>query len=191
MMFAQDYANSTMPIRRAIKFATMAHAHQVRKGTTVPYIVHPFEVCQILSQAGVADELICAGLLHDVVEDTKYGIEDIRREFGDMVANLVTACSENKSLSWEIRKRHTIDYLQNEASLEVLLISCGDKLANLRSTKQALEEVGSQVWSRFNRGYDAQKWYYEGLLQAFARLEGYEMAKEFQVLYHCVFGEEI
>lgn len=185
----KDYANNPMLIRRAIIFATIAHQHQYRKGTKIPYIVHPYEVAQILTEANAAEEMICAGLLHDVVEDTDFTLEDISDRFGAKVAQLVSDCSENKAWSWERRKEATINFLKHEASEDVLLISCADKLSNLRSSKQANDEVGRKLWERFNRGYDKQKWYYTGLNEAFKRIDQWEMVKEFHALYQCVFNE--
>jgi len=95
-------------IHKAIQFATLAHKNQFRKGTNIPYIVHPFEVAQILTDAKCNEEVIIAGLLHDTVEDTDVAIGQIEQEFGHYVAELVSSCSEDKSQSWEERKQHTI-----------------------------------------------------------------------------------
>lgn len=178
-----------MRIKRAIIFAAIAHQHQFRKGTKIPYIVHPFEVAQILTAAGANDEQICAGLLHDVVEDTDFSIEDIGEHFGQKVAQLVSDCSENKAWSWERRKAETVRFLTEDADEEVLLVACADKLSNLRSNKQAIEDIGDKLWERFNRGYDAQKWYYTGLKKAFKRITQYEMVTEFNALYEYVFNQ--
>ena len=62
---------------------------QSRKGTDIGYISHPFEVAQILTAAGCDTELIIAGLLHDVLEDTTVTPETIEREFGPFVLSLV------------------------------------------------------------------------------------------------------
>ena len=61
----------TKKIHDAIIFAAKAHEGQRRKGTDIPYITHPFEVAQILMEAGCDETLIIAGLLHDTLEDTE------------------------------------------------------------------------------------------------------------------------
>lgn len=93
------------------KFAIEAHKGQVRKSDIEkPMIIHPINVAQILKQYGFDENVIAAGYLHDVVEDTKYEIEDIEKKFGKDVSSLVYGASEpDKSLSWEERKKHTID----------------------------------------------------------------------------------
>ena len=71
-------------------FAIKAHKGQIRKSEPdKPMIIHPISVGLLLEEYGYDDEVIAAGFLHDVVEDTKYTLEDIKKEFGDEVANLV------------------------------------------------------------------------------------------------------
>src|SRR5438309_5224597 len=118
---------------RAIEVAAKAHRNQVRKGTDIPYIAHPYAVGMMLAQAGCPDEVIAAGILHDTVEDTPLTLEEIRQEFGDKVASIVEGCSEpDKSASWEVRKAHTLEYMRT-APWEVRVVACADKLYNLRT----------------------------------------------------------
>lgn len=174
-------------LHQAILFATNAHKGQNRKGTEIPYISHPFEVAQILTSAGCKTPLIIAGLLHDVLEDTEVTSQTIEKEFGPLVLSLIQSNSEDKSLSWEERKQHTINYMTNEASLEELLLACADKLSNLRSIKADYNEYGNALWSRFNRGREQQSWYYSKLIDAFAPLHEYEMYWEISNLYTDIF----
>ena len=62
--------HSKLKLHEAVVFATKAHHGQVRKGSDVPYMIHPFETAQILTEAGCSDEVVIAGLLHDTLEDT-------------------------------------------------------------------------------------------------------------------------
>jgi (p)ppGpp synthase/HD superfamily hydrolase len=152
-------------IDRAVEFAVRRHAGQVRKGTDVPYVTHPLAVGLMLAMEGCREALIVAGLLHDTVEDTSATLEELRDEFGDEVADLVEGCSEpDKSLSWEDRKRHTHLYLKT-APLDVRIVSCADKLHNVKTMTANYEELGEDLWQRFNRGRDKQKWYFEGLVE--------------------------
>ncbi|MFA6331272.1 MAG: HD domain-containing protein [Clostridia bacterium] len=157
----------------------MAHKDQFRKGTNVPYIMHLFEVAQILTANGASDNVICAGILHDTLEDTTTHIEDIVENFGQEIADLVASESENKALSWEERKQYTIDHLGGTASLEELQVACADKLSNIRSLEADLEKCGDEVWTRFKRGYNKQKWYYCSLVNSLKVLKDYDMYQEF------------
>lgn len=91
---------------KAKEFAIKAHKGQVRKSDKEkPMIIHPINVGQILKQYGFDENVVSAGYLHDVVEDTSYEIEDIKDNFNDDIASLVYGASEpDKSLSWEERK---------------------------------------------------------------------------------------
>ena len=162
-----------MSTLKAIEFSTNAHLGHFRKGSKTPYITHPFEVAKIL--ASVVDPetneaLICAGLLHDTVEDTDTTIEVIRKEFGEAVAVLVASESEDKSLSWEIRKRNTIEFLKKDANRDMLILACADKLANLRNIKADYAKIGDEVWEIFVRGKEDQGWYYKSIVESLASL---------------------
>ena len=98
-------------IEKALIYATQAHLGQVRKSEPdKPMIIHPMAVAEILIEYGADNNVIAAGLLHDVWEDTKYSLEDIKENFGEDITHLVECASEpDKSKSWEERKQHTID----------------------------------------------------------------------------------
>jgi (p)ppGpp synthase/HD superfamily hydrolase len=157
----------------AIELAARAHRGQVRKGSGVPYLVHPLNVAKILIQQGCEEDLVVAGLLHDTVEDTELELADIEAEFGHRVAALVAGASEpDRTASWEERKQHTIDHIR-VAPEDVLWIVCADKLDNVRSLREDLERIGAELWTRFNRPKPAQAWYYRSLVAALGkRIEG-------------------
>ena len=154
----------------AIQLAARAHHHQVRKGTEIPYIVHPLAVAGLLIRVSTPEPAVIAALLHDVVEDTPVTIQEILSRFGREVADLVTALSEpDKKAPWEDRKAHTIDYLEKKATDDVLLVALADKLDNIRAVREGLESDGETFWERFNWPRAKQKWYYERLEQAFSK----------------------
>lgn len=179
-----------MSISKAIEFSAKAHEGHFRKGSQVPYITHPFEVAKILGETVDPEEneaLICAGLLHDTVEDTDTSLETIRREFGETVADLVASDSENKLLPWEARKQNTVDFLKNEATRDMQMLACADKLANLRSVKADYAKIGEDVWDIFVRGKEKQAWYYKGVLDALLPLEDLGMYQELKILVEEIF----
>lgn len=179
-----------MSISKAIEFSAKAHEGHFRKGSQIPYITHPFEVAKILGETVDPEEneaLIIAGLLHDTVEDTDTSLETIRREFGEAVADLVASDSENKLLPWEKRKQHTIDFLKNEATRDMQMLACADKLANLRSVKADYARIGEDVWDIFVRGKEKQAWYYQGVRDALVPLEDLEMYQELKTLIEEIF----
>ena len=150
-------------INQAIIFATKVHEGQFRKATTIPYITHPYAVGMILQKENYSEEVIAAGILHDTLEDTKTSFEELKGQFGLHIAKLVLAASEeDKTLSWEERKQHTIDALPH-ADIEVIQVIVADKLHNLRSIRTDLEVYGEVIWERFNRGKSYQSWYYKNI----------------------------
>ena len=170
-----------MDIHKAIKFAALKHAGQVRKGTDIPYISHPMEAMQILTKENCSDAVIIAGILHDVLEDTETLSSEILDLFGENVLKIVIAESEDKSKTWKERKQVTLDTLKT-ASLEVKQVCCADKLSNLRSMVADMEIVGDKLWDRFNASKADILWYYSGIIAALVELDSYEMYKELCLL---------
>lgn len=176
-------------IEKAIIVASKAHDGQYRKLTQIPYITHPLSVGLILLKANVKEELIAAGILHDTVEDTELTLEEIKEEFGEVVAEIVDGCSEpDKSLTWEERKEHTISFLRT-ASEEIRIVVCADKLHNIRSMIRDYEELGDQVWRRFSRGRDKQEWYYRNVTASLGHSSTFPLLDELKSEVNSLFGK--
>ena len=154
-------------IEEAIEVAAEAHQGQYRKGTNTPYITHPYAVGLILMETGCPEAVIIAGILHDTVEDTDLTLEFIRERFGDAIANIVDGCSEDKALRWRARKTERIEALRT-ASPEICIVTCADKLHNLRTIISEYDLIGDAVWDRFHGGVEDQAWYYRSILGAIA-----------------------
>lgn len=179
---------------RAVERAAAAHSGQFRKGTLVPYLIHPLRVAKTLIDLGCEEDLVVAGVLHDTVEDTEMTLEDIEREFGKRVADLVEGCSEHDvSDTWERRKEFTVKKLES-APDDVLLVSCADKHDNILALRTDLDKFGESIWKRFNRPKEKQEWYYRSLRRVFvARMtEGValKLATELSEEVERVFGPE-
>jgi len=102
-------------ISKAIAFANEKHAGQVRKGSRIPYILHPLEAGIIISQIVFDEELIAAAILHDLVEDAGVTLDTIAQAFSPRVAQLVASQTEDKSRTWNERKQHTVEKLPDAA----------------------------------------------------------------------------
>lgn len=157
-----------MDIKEKAKlFAINAHMGQVRKSEPdKPMIIHPISVGQLLESLGYDDNVIAAGYLHDVIEDTKYTSGDIEKEFGQDIACLVNSASEpDKSLSWEERKKHTIAQTKN-LPLRNKAVICADKISNLEDLFLKFEKSGIRDFSPFKKGEEDQKWYYTSIYES-------------------------
>jgi len=142
-------------IERALAAAIAAHQGQVRKGVdATPYVVHPLHVALILARWGVDDDVIVAGLLHDTVEDCPaWTAARVEHEFGAHVAGLVAQLTEDKSKSWDERKRFGIDHVPH-MSPQAATVKAADKLHNLQTLVSELRSNpdATQVWARFRGG---------------------------------------
>ncbi|MBN1683064.1 bifunctional (p)ppGpp synthetase/guanosine-3',5'-bis(diphosphate) 3'-pyrophosphohydrolase [Candidatus Bathyarchaeota archaeon] len=178
----------------AFIFSFRSHMGKCRKGTKVHYIVHPLDVASILMKNEAPEVVVIAGLLHDVMEDEGVKVEEIKEKFGVEVAELVEGASEPeqyrgeessivKKETWKTRKTHTIATIK-KASYNLKLLSCADKLANIRDMITEFEERGESFWEKFNASKEDQAWYYYGMLEALTSkphsLEGTVILKQLQ-----------
>jgi (p)ppGpp synthase/HD superfamily hydrolase len=152
----------------ALRWAAVCHQGQVRKGSGVPYFEHAAAVAMVLDRLGYGEDVVIAGLLHDVVEDTPATLDDVRARFGPAVAELVAHGSEIK-LDTEGRKRPWIDRKRDHlaalagAPAEARAVVLADKLHNLLSIACDLRD-GRPVWSLFHADRERVLWYYRSAI---------------------------
>lgn len=177
-------------ITKATVFAARAHDGARRKGSGMPYILHPMEAACIVAAMTRRSELIAAALLHDVLEDTAVTYEELRAEFGEKIADIVQMETEDKSKSWQERKGRTIEQLPLRDN-SVKMVTLGDKLSNMRATYFDYKIIGDQIWQRFHvTDKKLHAWYYQGLLRGFESLRGLDAFAEFEDLVLKVFGDD-
>ncbi len=157
---------------RALRTSAWAHeqAGQHRKGTDVPYIVHPFAVMMTASQATKNEDVLIACLLHDVLEDVPSEIYDEARmmeEFGERVVAIVRdVTKDDDEPDWHRRSQKYLDHLREQASDEAIIVSLSDKTHNLQSILFDYETVGDELWQRFSTKNKAdQIWWYGSILE--------------------------
>ncbi|HHU19548.1 MAG TPA: bifunctional (p)ppGpp synthetase/guanosine-3',5'-bis(diphosphate) 3'-pyrophosphohydrolase [Bacilli bacterium] len=157
---------STERLMRAITFATVKHDGQKRKVNKEPFIGHPYRVAMLLKEHDCNQDLVIAGLLHDVVEDTDGTLDEIDALFGQNVTQLVSTVTEKeKSLPWDTRKQQSIDQIR-QAPIDVKLIACADKIDNLGSMLDNEMVYGDAMWHAFERGKKDQQWYYQNMFDS-------------------------
>jgi (p)ppGpp synthase/HD superfamily hydrolase len=130
-------------VRDAFEAAQLAHAGQFRNGgEKVPYIDHPLAVTERLVEHGFPDGVLAAALLHDVVEDSETGVEELRARFGDPVADLVAALTEDATIEdYEERKGEHRQRVV-EGGPQALAIYAADKLTNVATLREAYAVEG-------------------------------------------------
>jgi len=124
-------------IKRAYSFAENAHQGQLRKSGD-PYLIHPLTVAEIIAELRLDVGCICAGLLHDCVEDTSATVDDISKLFGSDVALLVEGVTKLGKVRWQTREEHQAEnfrkmLLAMARDIRVILIKLCDRLDNMRT----------------------------------------------------------
>lgn len=154
--------------QKAKEFAYKAHKGMKRKGKELPFTYHLELVRKILKTLTTDEEILAAGWLHDVIEDTPITLDELKKEFNSKICYYVDLETEDKSLPWKDRKLKQIEELRRN-NFEVSLIAYADKMANMTEMDSDYQLEKEKLWKRFNRGKDEQHWYY---------LEFYKIFKE-------------
>jgi len=160
----------TPRLEQAMRWAALCHDGQTRRTSETPYFEHVAAVALILDRAGFDEEVVIAGLLHDILEDTAATWDEVAVKFGVAMAEIVRHCSEvktdahGKKRPWIDRKRDHIAAVV-DAPLAARGIILADKLHNLICIELDLRE-GRPVWSEFHAGRDQVLWYYHTMIDA-------------------------
>ena len=148
-------------VHRAFEFANDAHRN-IRRRSGEPYMLHPIAVAQIVvDDIGLGYKSISAALLHDVVEDTDYTVEDIREHFGSKIASLVDGLTKIKTVLDNEQKTHGTDLSQQSMQAEnfkrilltmnndvrVVLVKLADRLHNCRTIEHMPEHKRDKILS--------------------------------------------
>lgn len=194
---ANKYLDTEL-LDRAIIFAVKAHHNTERRGKGFPYIVHPLEAMEIVATITPDQELLAAAALHDVIEDTEVTVDELREMFGERIARLVHAESDqidgvlfdgqNEEETWHARKQAAIDRLA-AAPHDAKIVAMGDKLSNMRAIARDYKEKGDALWSIFHvKDKASHEWHYRGLADSLSELSGTFAYQEFVRLIDEVFA---
>lgn len=151
---------------KAIEFATIHHGKQTRRGSGLPYIIHPIRVARRLEEyicpsCEIDIEILQAAVLHDIIEDTKCSYEDIEKEFGKYVADLVRELTNENDVLNAMGKGAYLVKKMNAMFEDALLIKLFDRLDNIsdytiiterekeyaRQTVYILEGIKKRTWN--------------------------------------------
>jgi (p)ppGpp synthase/HD superfamily hydrolase len=153
--------------RAALAFADRYHAGQRREVDGAPFVTHPLEVAGLLEEAGYPDRVVAAGVLHDVVEDTEATRDELAAHFGDDVADLVAAVTDDPSIVDHKERKDALRRQVAGAGPEALAIYAADKVSKARELRLRASR------GRFDR-------------EARGKLEHYERSLE--MLEECLAG---
>lgn len=179
---------ASQQLSRAFALAQSRHAHQGRKVGNAPYIGHLMGVAALVIDHGGSEEQACAALLHDALEDTDLTYEEVLKECGPVVANMVRDCSdtkenmtrEEKIRTFVARKSAYLEHLRLMNGNPAVLVALADKTNNAENTLRDVRtfraagntDAEQQFWATFNSAsVDQQHWWYTNLADAFESLE--------------------
>ena len=152
---------------QAVTYAHELHEGQVRKGTNIPYISHLMAVASLVMEGGGSEDEIIAALLHDAVEDCggEPVLDEIKKRFGQNVTSIVDGCTEtyeDPKPPWKARKDAYISHIK-EGNPSVKLVSCADKLHNVRCILSDYRQEGETLWNRFSASKEETLWFYQSM----------------------------
>ena len=160
-------------LEESVIYATVMYQGKVRKFKSVPFILHPMEVAQILATMTDDQEILAAGILHDILEETDGTLAEIEKRFGKRVALLVASESENdypgedRRATWKRRKEEALKVLKYSADIGVQMLWLADKLANIRSLARIYSEQGEALWKVLHQtDPEEHRWYYRSVAES-------------------------
>ena len=143
-------------VRDAYDLLLDQHADQRQKVNGHPYVEHPLNVASDVAEAGFEPEMVTAALLHDIVEDSDVTVDELRKRFGDRVADLVDVMTDTAEVADYERRKGIHRKRVAGAGPEAAAIFAADKLNNVRALRAAYQLDGEKVAERFNQPLDVK-----------------------------------
>ena len=134
-MARTDFVERSPLTRAALAFAATCHEGQTRDADDVPFVTHPVEVACLLYEAGYSDEVVAAGVLHDVIEDTDAERSDLEARFGAEVAALVAAVSDDPSIEDAAERKAALRRQVALAGEHAAAVFAADKISKTRELR--------------------------------------------------------
>jgi (p)ppGpp synthase/HD superfamily hydrolase len=141
----------------AVAFAEQRHDGQRRRYDRAPFIHHPLEVATLLRDAGAGDELVAAGVLHDVVEKASVSPGELEDRFGPRVAGLVCAVSENPAIAEYAARKAALREQVAYAGEDALMLFAADKLSKVRELHDPRAKAPARRITHYRRSLELLK----------------------------------
>jgi myo-inositol-1(or 4)-monophosphatase len=149
-------------VKDALETARRAHAGQLRRGSDgLPYVEHPLAVAEILAERRYDDEVLAAALLHDVVEKSDVEAAEVRERFGDRVADLVEALTEDETIDEYEERKDEHRQRVAKAGPDAMAIFAADKRTNVMTLREAYSLIEEGVSDELQVSLDLKIYVWE------------------------------
>src|SRR5215208_240560 len=163
-MARTDFVERSPLTRDALTFAADCHEGQTRDIDSVPFVTHPVEVACLLHEAGYSDEVVAAGVLHDVLEDTDVERPELEERFGAEVAALVAAVSDDPTIEDDAKRKAGLRRQVAKAGDEAAAVFAADKVSKARELRARARH------GRFQRTDERKLGHYQASLEMLSDL---------------------
>jgi (p)ppGpp synthase/HD superfamily hydrolase len=175
-MARTDFVELSPLTRDALAFADQRHAGQTRDLDDLPFVTHPLEVACLLHEAGYQDEVVAAGVLHDVLEDTDAERSDLEARFGRRVAELVEAVTDDPAIEDDTERKAALRRQVADAGECAAVVFAADKVSKARELRVRVSR------GRFQRADSGKFEHYEASLAMLAELiPGHELVNQLRM----------
>jgi (p)ppGpp synthase/HD superfamily hydrolase len=172
-MARTDFVERSPLTRNALAFAAQSHEGQTRDTGSSPFLTHPVEVACLLHEAGYSDEIVAAGVLHDVLEDTEVERGELEVRFGPEVAALVAAVSDDPAIEDHADRKAALRDQVARAGEDAAAVFAADKVSKTRELRARLGH------GRFERRDRSKIEHYEASLELLSEvLPGHELVEQ-------------
>lgn len=145
----------------AIRFMFMAFRGQKNKITNLEKALHSTLVGLTIKEIYQSEDIVIAAYLHNIINDTQYGYEDLEEKFGSIVADIVAEVSEDWSLpKWLERKKEFLNRIRRYSDVNALNIIVADKLQELLSYREVYSKKSDKLWSGIGTSKSDIGWLY-------------------------------
>jgi (p)ppGpp synthase/HD superfamily hydrolase len=183
VMARTDFVQRSPLTREALNFAASRHAGQTREGDGVPFVTHPVEVACLLHEAGYSDEVVAAGVLHDVIEDTDVDQAELEARFGAEVATLVAAVSDDPSIEDRAERKAALRDQVARAGECAAVVFAADKVSKARELRARAR------YGRFQRTDEGKLEHYRASLEMLTELiPGHQLVAQLREELEAVHG---
>ena len=159
-----DFVERSPLTRDALAFAALRHEGQTRDIGDMPFVTHPVEVACLLHEAGYSDEVVAAGVLHDVLEDTDVQRAELEARFGAEVASLVAAVTDDPSIEDHTERKAALRHQVARAGEEAAAVFDADKVSKARELRARARH------GRFQRSDEGKLGHYRASLDMLSEL---------------------